>query len=120
MEHARIIGVVLDMMSLRDIIIVCGDFNIPEVSWFRCPDRGFMVPTCFGRLGQFFDRLSEFGLLQLNSVYNISNRLLDLVYSNVSDMAVHRVLPFVFPEDSYHPTLTVNVDLGCGESLNKT
>lgn len=117
LEHARIIGEVMELMSLRDIIFICGDFNIPDVSWHHCSERGFMVPSSCNRLNNFFDILSGFGLMQLNNVFNVSNRLLDLVYSNVSDLALHRTLPFVLPEDKYHPTLRVNIDLAFNDSL---
>ena len=90
LEHASIIGEVLELMSLRDIIFICGDFNIPDVSWHHCSERGFMVPSSCNRLNNFFDILSGFGLMQFNNVFNVSNRLLDLVYSNVSDLALHQ------------------------------
>ena len=111
-EHARIIGDVMKMMSTRDIILVCDDFNIPDVAWRFCLESGFMVPANFVQNNTFFDALSELGLMQLNKYFNTSNRLLDLVYSNVSDLAVRRTEPFVTPEDGYHPTLRIDVDMG--------
>lgn len=53
-EHGRIIGSVMEMMSTRDIILVCGDFNIPDVSWRFCSESSFMVPANFARIEYFF------------------------------------------------------------------
>lgn len=36
--------------------------------------------------------------------------MLDLVFSNVSEISIVKVDPFVIPEDIYHPTLLISLD----------
>lgn len=119
-EFAHILEFINDKMSLRDIFIVCGDFNIPFVSWIQCHEHGNMTPTCSGKMNDFFDTVSSLGLMQFNDVVNESNRLLDLVYSNISEICLLRSVPFVFPEDKYHPTLLLKLDLGIDSNVNRS
>lgn len=119
-DFARILEAVNDLMSPRDVFIVCGDFNIPDVSWLRCSERGFMVPSSQGRMNHFFDAVSSLGLMQINNVFNVSNRLLDLIYSNVNELSVLRTVPFVSPEDKYHPTLLFKLDLCVNDNSTRS
>lgn len=117
-EFAHSVEIINDGMSCSDVFIVCGDLNIPSVSWIHCPERGNMAPTCSGKMKDFFDNMSSLGLMQFNDVFNESNRLLDLVFSNIGEVSLLRVAPFVFPEDKYHPTLLLKLDVGIDDNAN--
>lgn len=119
-DFACILEAVNDLMSARDVFIVCGDFNIPDVSWLRCSEGGYMVPSSHGRMNNFFDVVSSLGLMQINNVFNVSNRLLDLIYSNINELSLLRTVPFVSPEDKYHPTLLFKLDLCVNDNSDRT
>ncbi|XP_075156743.1 uncharacterized protein LOC142230014 [Haematobia irritans] len=89
----------MDRLTADDIILVFGDFNVPSLRWLNSVDDT-LVPTNLGIFKDFFDVISELCLVQLNSVTNYFGRFLDLIFSNVSDINVSGVDPFVTPEDS--------------------
>ncbi|XP_075150870.1 uncharacterized protein LOC142224978 [Haematobia irritans] len=97
-------------LTADDIILVFGDFNVPSLRWLNSVDDT-LVPTNLGIFKDFFDVISELCLVQLNSVTNYFGRFLDLIFSNVSDINVSRVDPFVTPEDVYHPTLALSLNV---------
>lgn len=112
LKHTELISEVASKLSTRDSLIVLGDFNLPAVSWTFCPDIGQLMPfSCSNVMNPFFDILFELCLVQFNNVPNILNRYLDLVFSNTPFASLTRSLPFVCPEDSYHPTLLICLDI---------
>lgn len=110
--HFDLIKCVSKMASTNDIILVLGDFNFPEVSWFYDSEACSLVPFNIGRFEEFFTSIYSICLNQFNNVLNCSNRLLDLVFCNTSEFALCRVDPFAIPEDSHHPPLRISVNSG--------
>lgn len=54
----------------------------------------------------------EMSLLQVNRVRNSSNRSLDLIFVLDSiDSVVHRIDPLTLPENPFHPTLDMVIDI---------
>ncbi|XP_075150875.1 uncharacterized protein LOC142224983 [Haematobia irritans] len=67
-----------------------------------CPSNGAVTPL---------SQCPPTRIGDLNSVTNYFGRFLDLIFSNVSDINVSRVDPFVTPEDVYHPTLALSLNV---------
>lgn len=108
MMHFDMIKNVCNLASPKDVILVLGDFNIPEVSWSYDSDASCFLPFSIGRFEEFFNSIYALCLNQFNNFLNCNNRILDLVFCNTSEFALCRVDPFVIPEDNYHPTLKIS------------
>lgn len=92
-----------------DLVLVCGDFNIPSINWLNT-DSVSLLPADQNdiRSSRLADAMSLCNLNQYNSVGNSMGRTLDLVLSNFSIEDLKQCLGFVAP-DVYHPPLTFTV-----------
>lgn len=95
----------LECLQTKNILIL-GDFNVPDfVNLNNTDTRTF----CLSHFMHFVN------VNQFNSVLNSTNRILDLVFSNVHCVIVRDVEPLV-PEDVYHPALILTLnDIGFKE-----
>ena len=91
----------VEVLLVGQSILLVGDFNLPHFNNLHtnCPK--------VRSLRSFCDSLQ---LHQHNSIRNLNNERLDLVFSNLQKIVVSRELhPFV-KEDSYHPALSLYVE----------
>lgn len=89
--------------------IICGDYNIPEVSWdnddngltyfFTSSSRASCVPEAFSSLNFY----------QNNNIINCSNSILDLVFCNNKFLTIEKSLEPAVPIDPYHPALNISL-----------
>lgn len=97
----------LEIMLHKNIIFL-GDFNIPS----------FTASTPIGLKHKSLLNLVEFlGLKQCNTILNCNDRLLDLVFSNLSINPIHNDSPLL-AEDPYHPTLAFDIQAPSSPVLN--
>lgn len=89
-------------------VIILGDFNIPSYS--SNVDTDALNVT----LNNYCDILN---VKQLNQVYNVNGKLLDLVFANFKCEVNHDELPLV-KEDDYHPALNICIDLKVAKQGN--
>lgn len=98
-----------------DDFLVIGDFNIRNANWleYNTP-RQFKLsnPTIDVQTSQIYSFMCFTGFYQYNGVSNRNNRCLDLVLSNLSSCLVSRTDPLAEPEDSHHPSLMVELQVG--------
>ena len=81
--------------------IVLGDFNIPHTSWNFSPETGSLVHLC------------ALGLFQVNGVLKSMGIILDLVFlEDPSIASLFRNDPISVPEDSYHTSLLLSIEIG--------
>lgn len=96
-----------------DIILMCGDFNMPEIEWVSNNNTKFILypNNVNNKSSDLIDTFSFFELKQANSYLNLNNRILDLVlYKNVDlDNLLICDLPLV-PVDDHHPPLEFTVN----------
>lgn len=75
-----------------DKIIICGDFNLPNIQWKRSNNQFALLPTDYpnsdARSVRFVDTVSFNNLAQYNSQMNQNNRVRDLILSNFIDLKV--------------------------------
>jgi len=103
-------------LSERDLSIVLGDFNLPDISWSLSTDS--LVSTSLSD-HDFVDGLLELSLQQVSVIRNSLNRQLDLVFVlDPSEVTVSRIDPLVVPEDQYHPTLELTICLPSVDTLS--
>lgn len=108
-EHVAAINSVVSSASSNDFMLVVGDFNLPFVKWDFVPDSPNLLPISSNSwTDTFFNALSDLCLFQLNSIRNINDKLLDLVFvSDPAECQISRIPPVTTPEDRYHPTLEI-------------
>lgn len=102
-----------------DSFIIIGDFNIPNAEWLPVEDASHA--TLAGNFNiDFVRELSNFisfnNFRQFNTIYNINNRVLDLVIANISCKVVSAE-PLVF-EDKHHPAFCCEVSIRKQKSLS--
>jgi len=107
---------VLSYLSERNLLIVLGDFNLPDISW--SPSNNSLVSTPLSD-HDFVDGLLEWSLQQVSFIRNSLNRQLDLVtVLDPSLVTVSGIDPLVVPEDWYHPTLELTICLPSVDTLS--
>lgn len=90
--------------------IIMGDFNLPSIEWLYDSNKCIAIAS-EGRLAtEFLNTLTLTELLQVNSVKNNFNRILDLIVTNMEITKPKRTQGIV-PEDPFHPALTFNVNI---------
>jgi len=115
-QHLDALKTVVSHLSERDILIVLGDFNLPDISWSPSTDPFVSSPLSDH---DFVDGLLELSLKQVSFISNSLNRQLDLVFVlHPSEVTVSRIDSLVVPEDRYHPTLELTICLHCVDNLS--
>jgi len=110
------IKTVLSHLSERDLLIVLGDFNLPDLSWSPSTDSLVSTPLSDH---DFVDGLLELSLQQISFIRNSLNRQLDLVFVlDPSEVTVSKIDPLVEPKDRYHPTLELTICSPCIDTLS--
>lgn len=101
---------VSNMLSDRDHLVVLGDFNIPGAIWSLNNSSNTLQSST---QHDFITGLFDISLSQVNHVRNSLGRLLDLCFvSDPARVSLARVAPLTQPEDPYHPTFDVTLDIG--------
>lgn len=111
-EHLRLIELTFNLMDSTSEIICVGDFNLPTTSWVSVDDsNGYLPLSSSTTMNAYWDGIFDLGLHQFNYIKNVNNRILDLVFSNCNCISLCRVSPFVLPEDKFHPTIKIVLDV---------
>lgn len=89
--------------------IICGDFNLPGISWSNDNDgliysttsspRGYCVP----------ESLAANNFYQVNNVFNSFGSILDLIFVTHYNLNVYKAPISAVPEDHYHPALSIDL-----------
>lgn len=105
-NHLRAVKNVVLAANSTDSDFVFGDFNLPDISWNYPPDTPNLVPL---KSNDFLNDLADLCLFQMNGVYNVNGKLLDLVFVNEpNDCTITRSSPVTNPEDRHHPTIEIS------------
>jgi hypothetical protein len=87
-----------------------GDFNAPSFDW----KRGLSLPN-----SHYYSKFNGNAIYTSKCLLNLnqctktaaSSNLLDLIFSNLSDLSVDPVDPGLIKPDNYHPPLIINICL---------
>jgi hypothetical protein len=98
----------LDTHNFR--VIMVGDFNTPGFDW----NRGLSVPGC-----HYYSKLKGDAIYASTCLLNLhqcidavdSSNLLDLIFSNFSDIGITFLDSGIIKPDTYHPPLVIDVIL---------
>lgn len=104
-----------DVINIREPeakFIILGDFNLSCIEWYS--EKNNCIPLIFeGRMAtELINTLTLTDLIQINTIKNSYNRILDLLLANFTSITSKRVSGLV-PEDPYHPAISFKF-----ESLN--
>ncbi|KAF0751787.1 Reverse transcriptase domain-containing protein [Aphis craccivora] len=89
-------------------IIICGDYNMPDIVWSH-DNIGLKILGCSTRASALIgDSFSFLNFFQVNSLTNAHDSLLDLVFSNSSELSVYKSSQSLVISDPYHPPLDIN------------
>lgn len=104
------------------VIVLCGDFNLPNIKWSLDPVNLFCKPHNFvdANSSLLIDTMSYCGLSQYNCHVNSSDNTLDLIYGNNNKISNLKICtsPLV-PEDNYHNTLEFDLNIRCYRNAHK-
>lgn len=106
--HLNSISYVTDKV---DDVLILGDFNLGFFEWSNADNNTHLIPKNFNNaLGEMFvDFITSNNLYQFNSVYNIDNRILDLVLSNMFNLNCTHISDVLTKLDPKHPALHITL-----------
>ena len=115
LKHSELIKNVSHIHSPNSELICLGDFNLPNTSWILDDDTAHYVPVSStvrsNDMENFWQNIFDLGLFQINNIYNFKGKILDLMFSSSVNTSLSKCSPFVEPEDKYHPTLVIDLEL---------
>lgn len=97
-------------------VIICGDFNLPNIDWRFDADDKILTP--FNILSviesRFIDSILDNNFIQINNIPNIHNKFLDLVFlsENFLYSVVHVDTPLA-STDSHHKAICIFLNRFC-------
>lgn len=87
-RHVTAIESIEKNRSAKDIVLYCGDFNLPDVKWILNDDETNFLPSIGDSISvkaesarNFTNKMLELGLFQICNFKNISGNVLDLFYT---------------------------------------
>jgi len=114
--HSRAIRNVADRLNCSDLLLVCGDFSLPHISWDYSSDSWRCA--LLSDSNDFLNELVDLSLNQVNKIPNSNGRLLDLIFVNDNTFSpVSRGFPITMPEDLHHPSLELSIETTSSSSL---
>lgn len=108
-NHIDSIEKVADLCSDMDMILVCGDFNLTNITWIYeeatlCPLNVTSERECI-----LTDGMSDCDLTQMNSVPNQYGVFLDLMFCNFPELLSVRIAnESLLKLDRHHPAFILN------------
>lgn len=93
-----------------DIVIVCGDFNLPDVNWYNNGDSLVFSGTISDKVRVIGHQYALLNFTQNNEIRNQNGALLDLVFSS-SPLNIEPVVDTIVPCDAHHPALSISCPL---------
>jgi hypothetical protein len=105
--HIQTIENILSKYNNNVDILLVEDYNLPG-STFTNDNTGLVLEGVHSVQAQIiFDSSSLLNLYQLNNTEHLNGSILDLVFTNISNLVVHNELNSLFKIDSYHPYISM-------------
>lgn len=95
---------------IYDIVIVCGDFNLPGVNWYNNGESLIFSGTISDKVRVIGHQYALLNFTQNNEIRNQNGALLDLVFSG-SPLSIEPALDYIVPCDTHHPALSISCPL---------
>jgi len=95
------------------LVIVCGDFNLPGVNWYKNNESLVFSGTISDKVRVIGNQYALINFAQQNSIRNQNAALLDLVFSG-SSLSIEQFEPnldSIVARDTRHPALSISCPL---------
>lgn len=108
-ELCQAIDYISSLSNSLDEIMLCGDFNLPDIVWSTHEEECFLIPSHIVTSSQcsLIDGLNANFLQQVSNITNYMGKQLDLFFTsdwtNFTD--IHNILPLV-NIDNFHPPIS--------------
>lgn len=107
LTHNQTVDYVLFKFKNKIDIILLGDYNLPK-SFFSNDNTGLIVEGNLSAKAEIiFDCFTLRNFSQLNTIKNVHESMLDLVFSNISNVSVTKENMQLFKIDVYHPAFSI-------------
>lgn len=110
--HVSNIVELYNHIGADDRLCVLGDFNLSDVSWSEVPNSNSFLPSNVNRSFEInlIDSFFSLDLLQINTIYNSHNKMLDLIFlsSDLKFSVCESAFP-VSPSTSHHSPLEIEI-----------
>ncbi|XP_055645635.1 uncharacterized protein LOC129782527 [Toxorhynchites rutilus septentrionalis] len=114
-QHVASVREICDKVSPNEVVLVCGDYNQPRLSWVRndnevaCCSTSVYTPASLSLI----DGMDFLNLRQQNLIQNHLGRILDLVFTNTAydSIMINESSAPLLRVDSHHPPLVISVSL---------
>ncbi|XP_031633556.1 uncharacterized protein LOC116347189, partial [Contarinia nasturtii] len=112
LEFAEIVKLI--PFNDNDIVLVCGDFNQPDIKWIKADDGEYYLPTNVSTDGGIavFETMFDIGFHQLSNVENQAGNVLDLVFTNkFYEMSLIESTRPLIKSDIWHKAIKIEITM---------
>lgn len=96
----------------ENLICILGDYNLPELQFLDDDNMGVLSVRNSAASDALISTMLLVDCCQVNTIKNVNNVLLDLIFTNNCDTVVNCAVDTLLPCDVHHPALTVDL-LNC-------
>jgi len=107
--YSKSIDLIIDNYP-RSTYIICGDFNLPEITWSNDIHGLSYSSTTNIRHPCIPETFAFHGLYQVNSILNSHGSLLDLIFTNTLSVNVECSIDPPIKCDLYHPAISLTYE----------
>lgn len=96
-------------LSSSDELIICGDFNLPNITWLPHDEEPFLTPRNLSNEIEysFCDNLAANYMQQISNIKNFQSKQLDLIFtSDWDNIILTQFVSTLVNIDQYHPPIT--------------
>jgi len=108
-NYSKSIDLIIDNFP-RSTYIICGDFNLPEITWSNDVHGLSYSSTTNIRHPCIPETFAFHGLYQINSILNSHGSLLDLIFTNTLTVNVNCSIDPPIKCDLYHPAISLTYE----------
>jgi hypothetical protein len=113
--HLKSVEACFNSCNVNDNILICGDFNLPNVSWAQIGSCTDLLPNnvTSDKESVTVDGMASCNLVQINKIPNVREVFLDLFFCNFNDEAtVHICETPLLNLDIHHRAYDIAIDVG--------
>jgi Reverse transcriptase (RNA-dependent DNA polymerase)/Endonuclease-reverse transcriptase len=113
--HIKSVETCFNSSNVNDNILICGDFNLPNVSWSQVDTCADLLPNnvTSDKDSITVDGMASCNLVQINKIPNIRNVFLDLFFCNFNDdTSVNICETPLLNLDVHHQAYEIAIDVG--------
>lgn len=121
LDFLNVLEFISSISSPRDELLICGDFNLPNIDWISHDEECFFIPngSFNDNTHTFIDGLNLYNLQQISGIKNHQCKQLDLVFTtdwvNTTTIDSNLVLSKI---DLFHPPILLKYSYNSNTELS--